>query len=207
MGTKSRPELPSRPSHLVRRPFKEGPIAVNDGDIAVFRGPGGLVIGSGGALGKTVIASGSLGTGASKALTDIPQNFAALYLSLAGVSCDTATRHLQVQLSSNNGSSYDATAGNYVGFTVAATTLAALSEATLIQSADVAAANVHTVGLLIQGYNVGAPVLAKGYLSNGTTKYLVDSVYVNTVAINALKVLWNGAGNFDAGTFSLVGLR
>lgn len=152
------------------------------------------------------IASGNA-SGSSIVITDIPQDFSAIHLQLNSVSCDTATRHLQIQSSEDNGSNYSTTASDYIGFTVADTgTLTYINEASYVQTADVAAGNNHLVGISFHGYNVSGHVTAVGRLSNGTTNYACQCTLAKFNPFNALRVIWNGSGNFDNGTYALYGI-
>jgi hypothetical protein len=156
--------------------------------------------------GVSAIASGSL-SGTDIVIPDIPANFSALQLQISGASCDTASRHLLIQVSTDNGSSWDTTSTNYIGFTVAGATVAAITEATLAQTADAAAAAVHTAGLVLTGYANAGHMTATGRISNGSTNYSVQCTNAKALAVNAIRILWSGGGgNFDAGTYALEGI-
>lgn len=154
--------------------------------------------------GATSIATGATTSGATVTITNIPTNYAYLKLVISGISCDTATRHLQVQCSTDNGSTYDTTASQYVGNMAAGTTFTSPGEASVIQTADVAAVNTFTGAIIITGHH-NAGTNFKGRISNGTTNYMADYQYLGGSAVNALKLLWNGSGNFDAGSYTLYG--
>lgn len=157
--------------------------------------------------GPTTIASGNLPAANLLAITDIPATYSQLYLKVSGASCDTATRQLYLQVSTNNGSSYDTTATSYVGFNVADTgTMSYLGVASLIKSATVAAANTFQVGVSLLGYNSGHHINCIGRVSNGTNNYAISSTYVGGATVNAIRLIWDSTGNFDAGTYSLVGI-
>lgn len=156
---------------------------------------------------QTLIASGSL-TGATVDITNIPATYSQLILQLTGASLDTASRQVLVQGSTNNGVSFDSTAGNYTGFKINGTTTTATTTASLIESANFAAATTQVYSLNITGYqgNTTQQCLA---LTNSTTPFLgYSTIYYigSTSAINALRILLNGTGNFDAGTYALYGI-
>lgn len=156
--------------------------------------------------GVTNIASGNTTSGTTVTITNIPLTYAYLKLSFSGISCDTATRHLQIQCSTDNGATWDTTAGSYVGFMAAGSTITSPGEASVIQTADVAAANAFSGFLIIAGSdNYGCTF--SGRISNGATNYHANYAYIGgSSGVNAIRLLWNGSGNFDAGSYSLVGI-
>lgn len=180
-------------------------------DIAIFDSTTGLRIKDSGAqLGPTVLASGSFGAVASLALTGLAITwlYPVLLLRIIGASSDTATRYIQVQASTNNGSTYDTTAADYIGNNISGTTVTNWADATLVQYTAVAAANVHRMNLWINGLGRANGINCWGHVNNGTSNFEFESAYiVDGALVNALKVLWNGSGNFDAGTYELVGWR
>lgn len=142
--------------------------------------------------GITTIASGSL-SGSSIEITSIPATYAYLVLKVAGASADGANRYIHAQVSTNNGSSYDATAGNYsdpsgdgVGSVFGAGFMGAASATSNWEA-------------MILGYQ------------NGPTARYAEGTNMNqytgsTAAIDAIKIAVS-AGNFDAGTYALYGIR
>lgn len=159
----------------------------------------------------TTIASGSLPAAATQSFTSIPATYSSLHLKLTGVSSNTAARHPRVQLSTNNGVSYDTTAGSYAGglLNPGAGTTETWAEASLLGNvADEAAANIWNIDVTIWGYQGGphAQWMALYSSSGGASKVSVGTYMGSTNAINALQILWNGSGNFDAGTYSLQGV-
>lgn len=167
---------------------------------------GALSAGASGGI--TTIASGSL-TGAAVVITNIPATYAYLVLQITGASSNTATRRPLVRVSSDNGASYDAVAANYVyhlagiGGAFGAGADASVFDAnTALGVADTA-----TGTITITGYQ-GGPHMAFAFRSLAlATNNLGNGVYVGSAAaINALQILWNGSGNFDAGTYALYGV-
>lgn len=159
--------------------------------------------------GITTIASGSL-SGAAISITSIPETYAHLILHVAGASSDTATRQPLVRVDTDNGASYDATAGNYEGtiyprstFALAATTLASL-----VESATQAAANTWTFTIWMFGYHTGPFMKWYARITTATETYIIDGAYIGGGGnnIDAIQILWNGTGNFDAGTYALYGV-
>lgn len=159
--------------------------------------------------GITTIASGSF-SGASQAITSIPATYAYLVLKITGASCDTATRHLKVQPSTNNGVSYDTTTGNYaLGNGITAT---GSGEASFLSvdtpPSDVGAADTTNANIVLLSYHGGPYVNFQTRYNNGTDNTFFSGWYIGngSSAINALKIFWSGSGNFDAGTYALYGV-
>lgn len=162
--------------------------------------------------GITTIASGSL-SGASVTITGIPATYSYLVLHIAGASTNTATRHTQVQVSTNNGVSYDTTGGNYNGAEAAggaSPSFLAFTQPSLVgDTDDIGAADTETITTTIYGYQGGprATFTSFRYPSATGSSYYVNGVYIgSTSAINALKILISGTGSFDAGTYALYGV-
>lgn len=161
--------------------------------------------------GIATIASGSLPAAATQSIANIPETYAHLVLQLTGVSSNTAPRQPLVRASTDNGSTFDSTVGNYQGviydssgLALTATTLAALGE-----SAGQAAANSWDATIQLFGYQTGPAhtYFARYRTSGGGVIYHTWGTYVgSTNNIDALQILWNGSGNFDAGTYALYGI-
>lgn len=160
--------------------------------------------------GATLIASGSL-SGTAVNFTSIPATYAYLVLQIIGASPNSAASspYVKVQVSTNNGSSYDTTASNYSGSyisgsTAAATTLASLGDC------DVATAAPDTwdVTVLLHGYQGGMyPSFQTRAKKNLTNNFASFGVYAgSTTAINALRIYMDGTTTFDAGTYALYGV-
>src|SRR5262245_6895820 len=152
-----------------------------------------------GSGGITTIASGSLPAAATQDVTNIPATYSYIFAQIVGASSNTATRALRIQVSVNDGSSFDATAGNYPSQTVAS----------LIEPAVVSVTNIFHAGVCLFGYQRGPRMHYTGYDfedSSGVWNPR-NGVYIgSTSAINALRFLWSGSGNFDAGTYAVYGI-
>jgi hypothetical protein len=156
----------------------------------------------------TTIDSGSLGTGATKDLTGIPATYNYLGLYLNGISCDTATRAPVIQVSTDNGSSWDSTAGNYLGHYVnAVPTLSNNNTASMVGSFTVAAAVAQNLFMKLFGYQGGMYPNALGGVTGGTSAIGHVHYIGSTSAINGLRIGWNASGNIDAGTYTLLGFK
>ena len=152
-----------------------------------------------------VIASGSMGTGATLDVTNIPQTYANIGVYFDGVSCDTATREFQIRASNNNGSSFSSTTTDYRGINwTSPSTMAAKARATLTETATQAAAAVRTGSLLIFGYSAFTYPNFLSFSNDGATLWVNQGQLVLT-GINALRFQWDASGNFDSGSYIIVG--
>lgn len=152
------------------------------------------------------LKAGSL-SGTSVTIGDIPAWYSGLILKIAGASSG-ATEQLLVQVSTDNGTTFDTAAGNYVGHKVTGTTWTAMSVASLIESATFTAAQTGSVMLYIKGYQGGPNLRADARVITNTTEYQCWATYIGSMtAINALKILGSAGGTFDAGTYTLYGVR
>jgi hypothetical protein len=137
------------------------------------------------------------------AITGIPATYAHLLFTFTGLSSNTATRKPFFQPSQNNGSSYDTTASNYNN---GAGVDASLTDGLV----TVPAASTFTGYIYIFGYQGNTfPI----YMSKAADSGLAASIQTNMLwyigsisAINALRMIWNGTGNSDAGTYALYGI-
>jgi hypothetical protein len=153
----------------------------------------------------TLLDGGNLPAAASLTVTDLSDRFSQIVVHLAGVSSDTATRQPLVQVSTDNGATFDTTAANYPGFRVTGSTVAAKAAASLVEAADQAAAATTTVTIVLSAYQGLGYAQYQAYSTSGG--YSTMGSYVgSTDPINALKILWNGSGNFDAGTYAVYGV-
>lgn len=164
--------------------------------------------GPAGPSGIFTVASGGL-SGATVNIINIPQTYGELILNIIGASSDTATRQLLVRVSTNNGSSFDTTAGNYPGHKVTGVTWTAKTLASLVESVTVTAAQVFNVTINLRGYQAGPPTDCKARVTANAVVYQGFATYVGskTTGINALQLLWDASGNFDAGTYVLYGIN
>jgi hypothetical protein len=157
-----------------------------------------------------IVAATSLPAANSVVITNIPQTFSALILVLSGLSFDTAVRRPVVQVSTNNGSSYDGTKSSYGGIYIRGATAATLPVGTLLLGNDsVAATDTHSSATVITGYQAGTYTHAtsSGFVV-GVDDFMTISTYVlNTNAMDALRIINSSTGNFDAGTYALYGVN
>jgi hypothetical protein len=158
--------------------------------------------------GITTIASGSL-SGTAVTITGIPATYAYLVLQVTNASSDTSTRQVFVRVSTDNGSSYDSTAGNYRGIlTQGASTTSDTAVASLVEAAVMNAADSEDITITITGYQAGPWLGYRACAEAAGTRYNTEGVYAgSTSAIDAIQILWSGSGNFDGGTYALYGLR
>ena len=164
---------------------------------------GRITAAANGSGGIATIASGNL-SGTAVTITGIAETYAYLVLQLTGVSSDTATRQPLVRVSVDNGSNYDATAANYRGVSgIDNTTLASV-----VETANLAAAGTWDITIILHGYQTGPYHAYRTFVQNSSgTRYSILGVYSgSTNNIDALQILWNGTGDFDAGTYALYGI-
>lgn len=155
--------------------------------------------------GIATIASGSFAAANSQVIaTNIPATYAYLVLQISGLSSNTSTRHPLVQVSTDNGSTYDTTAGNYLDFNEAGT---ALSEASVADFIDQLSAGTFISTTRISAYQGGPNMMFRSVCRDGPTLHIADGIYIgSTSAINAIRMIWSGTGNSDAGTYALYGV-
>lgn len=160
-----------------------------------------------GAGGATLIASGSL-TSTVINVTNIPATYAYLVIVLLNMSIDTDARNALIQVSTNNGSSYDTTSGNYIGFNVNNTpNLSVNSTASLAFHGNIAsAATAINLTVSLFNYQGGMLPTSIGHSNLGTNTSNQYSYIGSTSVINAIRFIVNGSGNFDAGTYALYGV-
>lgn len=157
--------------------------------------------------GPTTIASVSLTGNAPVISTSIAATYSRLSLRIAGASMDTATRRFSVQLSTNGGSSYDTTAGNYYTTHTTGTTLATTTDASILApDVNITAAQTISAHLWIDNYQGSGNTYYSGYANHNGTYYTILGIYKgSTSAINGMRFIMNSTGNFDAGTATLYG--
>lgn len=152
------------------------------------------------------LKAGSL-SGTSVVIGDIPAYYSGLILKIDGASSGS-TEQLLVQASVDNGTTFDTTAGNYPGHKVTGTTWTAMTVASLIESATFTAAQTGSVSLYIDGFQGGPNARTHARVLTNTTEYQCWSTYIGSAsAISALKILGSAGGTFDAGTYTLYGVR
>ena len=152
----------------------------------------------------TVIASGSFPAAATLDVIDIPTTYAHLGIFFNGASSDTATRELQIRASVDNGSSFSSTAADYRGTKIQDTTVTNKARATLIETATSAAAVTKTGSVMIFGYQDFTFPQFQSFANDGTIMWSNIGQLVLT-GVNAIRFQWDGSGNFDAGSYIVVG--
>ena len=151
------------------------------------------------------IASGTL-TGTSVSITNIPQNFSALILTITSMSFSTTAGAAHVQLSTDNGATYDSTAGNYSLF--AFTGIVAVPSMLVPVNPTTAGDSIHHQ-LTINGYQINMLTRSDGHsLLIGVGSQKTWGLYVgSTASVDALKIISNTAtSSFDNGIYRLHGV-
>lgn len=158
----------------------------------------------------TIVAPTALPSANSIDLINIPQTYSALLLVINGASFDVDARIALVRASINNGSSFDSTAASYQGSYIGNGVAGENDLATLQRPNQQLNALLSSSEIVISGYT-GSPntlmAVAAGHSVSGAEFFSSNIRYLNTAAVNALQITMNGAGNFDAGTYALYGLR
>lgn len=146
--------------------------------------------------GITTIASGSL-SGSSVTITGIPDTYSYLALRVTGASHNGGgSQRLVAHVSTDNGSSYDATAGSYPCQT-------GVDDNLIDMVAQNAAATISATVILFAYH--GGPLAA--FQSYATANNTNSGFYAGSAAaINALRLQWSGGAAFDAGTYALYGV-
>ncbi len=171
---------------------------------------------AGAARGQTqLIGPTNFPAGSVVVITGIPSHHSALVLTINNVKSNTANRALVVQVSVDNGASFDTNSADYRGHTIRGSTIDQNGTASLF-AAD-ALANIgdsHTSITVIHGYNGGGspsdglyPKSVTSGISPAAQFSASMSYFGNAGGINALALLWNASGNFTGGTYSLYGVN
>jgi hypothetical protein len=164
------------------------------------------------AAGRTLLASGNLNSGTTLSIAGIPETFAYIVLQLFNISHDNAAnRQPLVRVSTDNGSSFDATAANYQAsnLSTSSTTVNDHNAASLIEGSQQAAAATWNITVAIGPYQTGIlPMWQACVVPSGGDIRIIHGCYIaNAANIDALQVLLDGAGNFDgSGSYSLYGI-
>lgn len=166
----------------------------------------------------TIVASTAFAAANNVDITDIPQGHSALLLEINSASGDTSTRAFIVQVSVDNGVTFDTTMGNYVGgraednagtAVVAAVNAPAVGTAGIVQTGPMGTSGTVTLAAIISGYPNGSVTHCSfsGRYEGSSNHILGQITYVGTTAgVNGLRLTWNGSGNFDAGSYRLIGI-
>jgi len=177
-----------------------------NGQVLSTNGTGTLSFATVGGGGITTIASGSFPAAATLDITGIVQTYAYLVLQYTGVSCTAGPLFFLVQASTDNGVSFDTTAGNYPSELMKTGTVTEPTAATMVRYAAQQAGDLTEGVLVITGYQAGPHAKFSSRLSEGTAAAELLGSYRSTSGINALRFLLSAAGNFDAGTYALYGV-
>jgi hypothetical protein len=158
-----------------------------------------------------VIASGSMPAAATLELTNIPDDFSYLMLSLNSLSSNTASRTIRVHGSVNNGSSYDTTNYNILQLVAGSSPSAPSVESFIDPAVAALATDTIFATLMIYAYQVDQArhCIADTFTSGGSggARRFLSQLHTAVGALNALRVSWDNTGNFDAGTYQLIGVR
>ena len=143
-------------------------------------------------------------------IVDIPQNFSALLVLIDGASANAASQRIQTLVSTNNGSSFDNTASNYIGGRISNGAAGTMTIAGMAWCGTLSlASDAVDQAILITGYQEG--MWPRGDMSGviiGVAQECSQITYVGSkAAVNALRIQVSGGGNnFDAGTYALFGV-
>ena len=162
--------------------------------------------------GLTQIATSTPTGVATVEFNNIPQTYRGLILTWTGISCATNTRALQVQADTN--ATFSVSGINVNAHQIRGTTVSDVSSTELFTATTQTSAQTSDGVIVIHGYQNGAGAFYNGWSNdgNGTGYQTFNGTFVSTKtiitsAIQSLKLLWNGSGNFDAGTIKLYGIN
>lgn len=139
----------------------------------------------------TLITTLTTTSGSTQSVTSISSTYRSIYCEIDGVSC-TGSQSLQIALSSTNGAAY----GTAVTIT-----------STAVNSSD-------TVSGIVEIKNIRSTLTSSKVtvsqlrVNGGTTGNGYVSANTNTAAAcDAIRFVWDGGGNFDAGTIRVYGVK
>lgn len=157
--------------------------------------------------GLDTIKTGSL-SGTSVTLSSIPNYYGQLILQITGWSQDTNTARLLVRIGHGSG---DSTAANYVGQNISGTSI---TNFTTNASASVTDGTTQTTGqtgsatVVIDGYQGGPHKRFHSRVLANTTETQSIGTYIGaTTDIDTIVIASSAAGSFDAGTYTLYGVK
>ena len=174
--------------------------------VSYIKASGLPVVSAGGA---TTIASGSFPAAASVSITDIPANYVQLVLQITGASAVSTGQLINVQVSTDNGSSFDTTSTNYMGTVLqGGSTPAQVTRATLVQGNSLSAAEAATGTISLFSYQGGTypQFISRASNSINDLQMSIGHYTGSTSAVNALRINWSGGVDFDAGSYVLKGI-
>jgi hypothetical protein len=170
-----------------------------DGTAVVAAASGGSV--------TTITAQTNFPSANNVDITSIPQTYTDLVLKVTGASNATDTRTLRVLLSTDNGSTWSSNQIN--GFSVQnGTVVAHLAVASVVNFPTIAAATNASFVLTISNYRATTTnMVANGNYASGSNAFSTITGHSLDGAINAIRLIWDSTGNFDAGNYTLYGIQ
>lgn len=155
----------------------------------------------------TEIEAGSIAAATTHVIDDIPGTYRHLKLVVTNASCDTTTRSIRLEASTDNGSTYftDGVFGNHINNI---TPVSAFNLAFLVQQGTQSNANACAFTVFIEDYaesTLTKTIRGSGFYDSGvgwSTQKDIRKIGV----INALRLSWNSTGSFDGGTYALYGI-
>ncbi len=151
-----------------------------------------------------IIPTTSFPSANSVTISNIPQGFRALILYIDQVSSDTASRVPTVRVGN------DSTTANYQGSYMSAGIGELQNDLPSLQRpSQQTAAQVSTSTIVITGYQAGTPTFAQaaGHSQSLTAQFTTQVHHITLTAMDSMTITWNGSGNFDAGSYTLKGIR
>ncbi len=156
--------------------------------------------------GGTVIDSGSLPAAATKSVT-IPAGYSYIVIQTTGWSQATNTARIRVRL--GTGGTPDSTAGNYVGNVITGTTVTNFTTNALASTTDCATQTTAQTGsatVTVNGIGASSHKTFQARVVAATTECLSMGAFIGTTnAIDVVEFSTSAAGNFDAGTYAVIG--
>lgn len=158
--------------------------------------------------GIDTIETASLPAAASVTISSIPNYYGQLILQITGWSQDTNTARLLVRVGHGSG---DSTAGNYVGQNISGTSVTNFTtnaSASMTDGATQTTGQTGSATIVINGYQSGPHALFHARVLANTTETQCFGAYIGvTTAIDTIVIATSAAGNFDAGTYALYGVK
>lgn len=166
------------------------------------------VIGAAGSV-STIVATTAFPAANFVDITNIPASFRSLFLYILGASSNTATRSVLVRWSSDNGATFftDGSWGNAINN---ATPSQVADSGNLVDHTAMAAADSMIANVTLHNYSTALlplRAITQGYYNSGTNAFTREVTEIRRFnVLNALRIIWNSTGNFDAGTYALFGI-
>ena len=181
------------------------------------RASGAALVVAGGGAGLTVIGTSTPTGVASVTFSSIPQTYRGLYLVFNGLSCDTASRNLIIRNDVGAGvANSNINAKKITGTTVTAVSgtgdlLAVSTTLTAAQTASGFVSFLPYQAITITPAKLPLRKFSAYYNDTvGNTATIEggqETEGASDVGVTTLTLVWNGAGNFDAGTVTLYGIN